>query len=129
MQSTQIAEIQTVNTVQSTQIAEIQTVNTVQSTQIGTLNTQVAAITTNIAAMQSDIGTLFDLRREDRRDMRQGVASGGRDRECANALGARAVSYAVNGAAFRGEYAVGGSMMYRLNTYRRWPSASASVRR
>ena len=89
MQSTQIAEIQTVNTVQSTQIAEIQTVNTVQSTQIGTLNTQVAAITTNIAAMQSDIGTLFDLRREDRRDMRQGVASG-RDRECANALGARA---------------------------------------
>ena len=26
------------------------------------------------------------------------------------------ISYAVNGATFRGEYAVGGSMMYRLNT-------------
>jgi hypothetical protein len=26
------------------------------------------------------------------------------------------ISYAVNGATFRGEYAVGGSMMYRLPT-------------
>ena len=122
-QQTQISTIQTVNTSQSTQISAntaalsgVQAVNTIQSAQISALSGQFAAFNTNISGIQADIGSLFDLRRQDRSDTRQGIAS-------AIAMGSApipsrpgGVSYNVNAARFRGENAIGGSMMYRLNT-------------
>jgi autotransporter adhesin len=59
---------------------------------------------------------LFDLRRQDRRDMRQGIAGALAMGNAPMPSQPGRVSYAVNGARFRGENAVGGSMMYRLPT-------------
>jgi autotransporter adhesin len=91
----------------TTQIAAIETVNATQSSQISALE----AVTADIGA---DVDHLFDLRHRDRRDMKQGVAAA---MSMANAPMPSApgrLSYAVNGATFRGEYALGGSLMYRL---------------
>jgi autotransporter adhesin len=74
------------------------------------------AIGTSIDGLNSQIDTLFDLRSQDRRDMKQGVASAVAITNAPMPSAPGRVTYAINGAAFRGEYAVGGSMMYRLNT-------------
>lgn len=88
----------------------------------GTLGRDTALFA-NVAALQSTAGllddrvtTLFDLRDVDRRDFRQGVAA-------ATAMGQAPfpsepgrTSYILNGAVFRGETAVGGSLMHRLNS-------------
>jgi autotransporter adhesin len=66
--------------------------------------------------MAVDIDTLFDLRRTDRRDMKQGVAAAMSMAQAPMPSGPGRISYAVNGATFRGEYAVGASLNYRLNT-------------
>ncbi len=111
-----VGAVEAVNATQSTQIAEVRAANTFQSTQIGTLRSQVTAINANIAGIQADVGSLFDLRNGDRRDMRQGVATAIAMGHAAMPSQPGRVSYAVNGARFRGEHAVGGSMMDRLNT-------------
>ena len=66
--------------------------------------------------MQGDIDTLFGLRDEDRKDMKQGIAGAIAMANAPIPSTPGGVSYAVNGAMFRGEYAVGGSVSYRLNT-------------
>jgi autotransporter adhesin len=86
------------------------------TSQIATLSSQVAAINTNLAGLQSDIDTLFDLRREDRRDMKQGIAGAIAMADAPMPSQPGGISYAFNGATFRGEYAVGGSLNFRLNT-------------
>jgi autotransporter adhesin len=48
--------------------------------------------------------------------MKQGIASAVAIANAPMPSKPGGVSYAVNGATFRGEYAVGGSMSYRLNT-------------
>ena len=111
-----LGQMQAADTALQTQMVDVQSVNTVQSTQISALDRQLAAIGTNNAAMQSDMGTLFDLRRQDRRDMRQGIAGALAMGNAPMPSQPGRVSYAVNGARFRGENAVGGSMMYRLPT-------------
>ncbi len=83
---------------------------------VATHTAQLAAITTGIAGIQADIGTLFDLRETDRRDMKQGIAGAVAMANAPMPSNPGGVSYAVNGATFRGEYAVGGSINYRLNT-------------
>jgi autotransporter adhesin len=95
----------------------------VNGAQLYTMNQEMAANTAAIAAMnsswsalQTDIGTLYDLRKQDRRDMRQGVASAVAIANAPMPSQPGRTSYAVNGATFRGEYAVGGSVNYRLNT-------------
>jgi autotransporter adhesin len=80
------------------------------------LDAAVGGINNGIAALQGGIDTLFDLRSTDRRDMKQGVASAMAMAQAPMPSAAGGISYAVNGATFRGEYAVGGSLMYRLNT-------------
>ena len=107
--TTQITAIHAVNATQSTQITAIQAVNATQSTQI-------AALETANASFSSDIDTLFDLRRSDRRDMKQGVASAMAMASAPIPSEPGRIAYAVNGATFRGEYALGGSVSYRLNT-------------
>ena len=84
--------------------------------QIATNTAAIATLGTAITGMQTDIGTLFDLRREDRRDMKQGIAVGCGHRKCADAVESGRRKLALNGATFRGEYAVGGSLNFRLNT-------------
>lgn len=105
--STQISGLQTTTATQTTQIAAIQTVNTTQAGQISALELAQGS-------MAADIDTLFDLRSRDRRDMKQGVAAAIAIANAPMPSGPGRVSYAVNGATFRGEYAVGGSLMYRL---------------
>jgi autotransporter adhesin len=83
---------------------------------VAQLNAAVGSINNGIAALQDDIGTLFDLRTRDRRDMQQGVAAAMAMAQAPMPSSAGGISYAVNGAMFRGEYAGGASMMYRLNT-------------
>jgi len=97
---------------------------------ISAIETNVASNTTAIAANTTAIGnlqatqalvegridTLFDLRRSDRRDMKQGVAAAMSMAQAPMPSGPGRISYALNGATFRGEYAIGGSLNYRLNT-------------
>jgi autotransporter adhesin len=62
------------------------------------------------------VGELFDLQRAERRNSRQGIAA-------AMAMGSASMpsapgrtSYVVNAATYRGELAIGGSVMHRLST-------------
>lgn len=71
-----------------------------------------------IGVLTDRVSELFDLRDEDRTDMRKAVAA-------ATAMGHAPfpsepgrTSYVLNGAVFRGEAAVGGSLMHRLKTER-----------
>jgi autotransporter adhesin len=114
--STDVAAVQTQVTTNTAAITAIEGVNATQSAQISTLDTQVSAINSSIAGIQTNIDTLFDLRSLDRRDMKQGVAAAIAIANAPMPSAPGRVSYAVNGATFRGEYAVGGSMMYRLQT-------------
>lgn len=68
------------------------------------------------ADLGGQIGTLFELRGRDRRDMKQGVAAAMAMAPPPMPSAPGKVAYAVNGATFRGEYALGGSLQYRLNT-------------
>jgi autotransporter adhesin len=86
------------------------------TSQIATNTAAIATLGTAITGMQADIGTLFDLRKEDRRDMKQGIASAVAIANAPMPSNPGGVSYALNGATFRGEYAVGGSLNFRLNT-------------
>jgi autotransporter adhesin len=95
--------------IHTAQIEEIQAVDTAQTSQIAALEA------TNLS-FASDIDTLFDLRRTDRRDMKQGVASAMAMASAPMPSEPGRLAYAVNGATFRGEYAVGGSLTYRLNS-------------
>jgi autotransporter adhesin len=76
----------------------------------------ISGLQSDFAALQGDVATLFDLRGQDRRDMKQGVASAMAMAQAPMPSRPGGIGYAVNGAAFRGEYAVGGSINYRLNT-------------
>jgi trimeric autotransporter adhesin len=86
------------------------------STSVTALQTQVAAFGSSMDGLGSQVDRLIDLRSRDRRDMKQGVASAVAISNAPMPSAPGRVTYALNGAAFRGEYAVGGSLMYRLNT-------------
>ena len=107
--ATNVTGLQTTVATQTTQITAIQAVNTTQSVQIGALQSAQDALA-------GSIDTLFDLRRTDRQDMKQGVAAAMAMAQAPMPSAPGKVAYAVNGATFRGEYAVGGSLQYRLNT-------------
>ena len=78
--------------------------------------TSIAAINSSILGLQGDVSNLYELRREDRKDARQGIAAAVAMADAPLPSRPGGVSYVINGATFRGEYALGGSMMYRLNT-------------
>ena len=77
---------------------------------------QLNAAIGDISALDTDVATLFDLRGSDRRDMKQGIASAIALAQAPMPSKPGGISYAVNGATFRGEYAAGGSLTYRLDT-------------
>jgi autotransporter adhesin len=69
----------------------------------------------NVSQLSDFATSTLDLRRADQQDMRRGIAA-------AVAMGSASMpsapgrtSYTMNVATFRGEQAVGGSLMYRLN--------------
>lgn len=76
---------------------------------------QIAAIQGLQADMGQQIDSLFDLRRLDRRDIRQGIAAAVAIGQAPMPSAPGQTSYVFNGATFRGEYAVGGSIMHRLS--------------
>ncbi|MET0588874.1 MAG: hypothetical protein ABWZ75_10170, partial [Novosphingobium sp.] len=76
----------------------------------------IASFATNLSGMQNQVSTLFDLRNQDRKDMKQGVASAIAMANAPMPSNPGGVGYAFNTAVFRGEAAVGGSINYRLNT-------------
>ena len=118
-QDAAITNIETVNTTQATQITSLQTADTTQATQITALQATDAELDTRVDALElaaGQIDTLFDLRSRDRRDMKQGVAAAMSMAQAPMPSEPGRISYAVNGATFRGEYAVGASLNYRLNT-------------
>lgn len=100
---------------QTTQIAAIQAVNATQSTQISELDANVATLQTDVVGLQADVGTLFDLRSRDRREARRGTAAAVAMSEAPMPSRDGGISYSLHGAAYRGEYAVGGSLKYRVS--------------
>ena len=77
---------------------------------------QLFATNNRVTGLEDGVATLFDLRSRDRRDMKQGVASAMAMAQAPMPSNPGGISYAVNGAMFRAEFATGGSLMYRLNT-------------
>lgn len=69
-----------------------------------------------ISTLVSQVSSLFDLRNQDRRDFKQGVAAAVAMGQAPFPSAPGKTSYILNGAVFRGQGAVGGSMMYRFNT-------------
>lgn len=61
------------------------------------------------------IDTLFDLRELDRRDMRQGIAAAVAMGQASMPSEPGRTAYVLNSAVFRGEFAVGGSILHRLD--------------
>jgi hypothetical protein len=111
--TTQITQLQTGLATTNATVAENTADIATNASDIANNATAIVANSIDIADLQSDVGTLFDLRGRDRRDMKQGIASAV---AMANAPmpSPGHVGYAFNGAVFRGEYAVGGSLAYRL---------------
>lgn len=80
------------------------------------LNALGTSLGSQIDILSGSIDTLFELRGRDRRDMKQGVAAAMAIAPAPMPSAPGKVAYTINGATFRGEYAVGGSLQYRLNT-------------
>jgi len=96
-------------------LAATNTTAATHTTQINTLNTNVSALQTDVAGLQTDVGTLFDLRRHDRREARRGTAAAVAMSEAPMPSRDGGISYSLHGATYRGEYALGGSLKYRVN--------------
>jgi hypothetical protein len=108
-------------TAQSGQIATLRTDVTAQSGQIAALGVQTAAQSTRIAAVESAqsalggrVDALYNMRDEDRRDMKQGIAAAVAMGQAHFPSAPGRTSYVFNLATFRSEQAVGGSLMHRL---------------
>jgi len=86
-----------------------------QAAAMGFVDGQLSSMANQVAELSSNIGDLYDLRDADRRDMKQGIAGAIAMASAPFPTEPGGVSYAFNGAAFRGEYAVGGAISYRLN--------------
>lgn len=89
-------------------VAALQSSSAAQAGQLSTL--AAAGI-----ALGGRVDALFDLRALDRRDMRQGIAAAVAIGQAPMPSAPGRTSYVVNGAAFRGEQAIGGSVMHRLD--------------
>jgi hypothetical protein len=139
-----ISALETVTDTHTTQIANLETTTVTHTTQIATLQTDLTAETatritadaalqtnidaeaatraaadtalqTNVAGLQTDIDTLFDLRSRDRREARRGTAAAVAMSEAPMPSRDGGIAYSLHGATYRGQYALGGSLKYRIN--------------
>lgn len=100
----------------SSAISDVEAVNTVQGTQIAALQAAIADFGGGYAGLASDVESLFDLRKSDRRDMKAGVAAAMAMAPAPIPSAPGKVAYSVNAASFRGQQAMAGSLSYRLNS-------------
>lgn len=75
---------------------------------------QLSALEAAGNALSGRVDQLFDLRQLDRRDMRQGIAASVAMGHASMPSAAGRTSFVLNGATFRGEYALGGAIMHRI---------------
>lgn len=80
------------------------------------LESVASASATDMGAVNERLDELFAGRSSDRREMRSGVATAVAMANAPMPSAAGRTSYVVNGATFRGQQAVGVSMMHRFNT-------------
>lgn len=78
----------------------------------GASTSQLAQLT----GLNGSVSTLFDLRDRDRDDFKRGVAAATAMGQASFPSAPGKTSYVLNGATFRGEAAVGGSLMHRFDT-------------
>jgi autotransporter adhesin len=116
-----IGALQTGQAAQAGQIAAIQGVNATQTAQISALQLGSASQGAAIAALQSGqselggrVDTLFELGQIDRRDTREGIAAAVAMGNAPMPSAAGRTSYVFNIATFRGQQALGGSIMHRV---------------
>lgn len=83
---------------------------------VAQLNAATAGLNSAIDGLTTDVGTLFDLRRSDRQEMRKGIAAAIAMPDAPMPTEPGRVGYAVQGGTFRGQYAAGVSLNYRLPT-------------
>jgi hypothetical protein len=107
-----------VSNTHTTQISNLTTTSNTHTSQIAMLDSAVAGLQGDLAGLQGDVGALFDLRKVDRRDMKQGVAAAMAFAQAPIPSEAGRLTYALTGARFRGENAVSASVNYRLPTSR-----------
>lgn len=83
---------------------------------VGGLQATSASQAATIDLLDNRVASLFDLGDIDRRDMRQGIAAATAMGQAPFPSGPGRTSYVLNGAMFRGEGAIGGSLMHRLDS-------------
>jgi hypothetical protein len=88
-------------------VSALQSASTAQATQISLL--QAADL-----ALAGRVDALFDLRQLDRRDMRQGIAAAVSMGQASMPSAPGRTSFVFNVANFRGEQAIGGSILHRI---------------
>lgn len=94
----------------TTVVPAIQALQAAGSAQAG----QISSLQAVQSQLQDRVGTLFDLRQGDRRDTQQGIAAAVAMGQAPMPSAAGRTSYVFNLATFRGEQAIGGSLMHRL---------------
>lgn len=77
---------------------------------------QIAGLQAGQQLLSSRVDSLFDLREADQRDVRAGIAAAVAMGDAAMPSAPGRTSYVFNLATFRGEQALGGSIMHRLNS-------------
>ncbi len=83
---------------------------------VAALQTSSASLQSALTAMGGQVTSLFDLRELDRRDFKKGVAAAVAMGQAAFPSAPGKTSYVLNGSVFRGEPAVGGSLMHRFDS-------------
>lgn len=81
---------------------------------LGALQTSVASQATALASLDGRVDALFDLRNQDREDFKRGVAAAVAMGQASMPSAPGRTAYVLHGATFRGEFAVGGSILHRL---------------
>ena len=90
--------------------------NTTLLTSVAALQSASASQLAQISSLGGQTTTLFDLRSQDRKDFKRGIAAATAMGQASFPSAPGKTSYVLNGAMFRGEAAVGGSLMHRFDT-------------
>ncbi|UHC15871.1 hypothetical protein LRS73_25850 [Methylobacterium currus] len=78
----------------------------------------ISALDGRVSGLEAGLGSLSRYAVESRKEARRGIASAMALASASLPSAPGRLSYVLNGATFRGEYAVGGSVAYRLDTNR-----------
>ncbi len=90
--------------------------NTTLLSTVASLQSASASQLAQLTSLDGSVTTLFDLRSRDRDDFKRGIAAATAMGQASFPSAPGKTSYVLNGAMFRGEAAVGGSLMHRFDT-------------